>query len=76
MPKASISGSRTPRRTKVTTNWADAKSKLETLSDEEQRIVDMLAADKTQAEIAAALGQHRSMVWRKVRKLRSRLGAH
>jgi len=60
----------------VTTNWADAKSKLETLSDEEQRIVDMLAADKTQAEIAAALGQHRSMVWRKVRKLRSRLGAH
>lgn len=55
------------------TNWAEARSKLGPLSDEEHRIVDMLAADKSQAEIAAALGQHRSMVWRKVRKLRARL---
>lgn len=57
----------------MATNWAVAKAKLGPLSDEEQRIIDMLAADKTQAEIAAELGQHRSMVWRKVRKLRVKL---
>jgi DNA-binding CsgD family transcriptional regulator len=55
------------------TNWAEARSKLGLLSDEERRIVDMLVANKTQAEIAKALGQHRSKVWRKIKKLRTKL---
>lgn len=44
------------------------------LLKEEQRIVDMLAAKKTMPDIGKALGQHRSMIWRKVQKIKVRLG--
>jgi DNA-binding CsgD family transcriptional regulator len=54
-------------------DWAIAKGKLTTLTDEEKVIVDMLADQKTQPEIAKALGQHRSMIWRKIRKIKARL---
>jgi hypothetical protein len=54
-------------------DWAQAKTKLISLNDEEQRIVDMLAAKKTMPDIGKALGQHRSMIWRKIQKLKARL---
>lgn len=51
-------------------NWAEAKVDLSSLTDEEQRIVEMLAVKKTMPEIGNALGQHRSMIWRKVEKIK------
>jgi IS30 family transposase len=53
-------------------DWNSVKSKL-TLSDEERRIVDMLAARKSLPDIGKALGQHRSMIWRKIQRIRARL---
>jgi IS30 family transposase len=43
------------------------------LSDEERRIVQMLVAKKSLPDIAKALGQHRSMIWRKVERIKARL---
>jgi IS30 family transposase len=57
----------------VNINWSDAKMQLGSLTDEEQRIVDLLTQRKTQPEIAEALGQHRSRIWRKIRRLKTRL---
>lgn len=54
-------------------DWAEAKSKLGVMSDEDQRIVDMLAQRWTMPDIGKALGQHRSMIWRKVEKIKARL---
>jgi hypothetical protein len=54
-------------------DWVEAKRKLTTLTDEEKVIVDMLADKKTQPEIGKALGQHRSMIWRKVQKIKKQL---
>jgi DNA-binding CsgD family transcriptional regulator len=55
-------------------DWVgDAKKKLTALTDEEKVILDMLAENKTQPDIGRALGQHRSMIWRKVQKIKKRL---
>ena len=43
------------------------------LSDEERLIVQMLAAKKSLPDIAKALGQHRSMIWRKVERIKARI---
>ena len=56
-------------------NWAEARSQLTSLSYEDQRIVDMLAEGMTMPGIGKALGQHRSMIWRKIKKIRARLKA-
>ena len=54
--------------------WAIIKSRpASTLSDEESKIVDLLIAGKSTVEIGKILGQHRSMVWRKLQKIRKRL---
>ena len=55
-----------------TVDWNSVKSKL-TLSDEEQKIVEMLAARRSLPDIGKALGQHRSMIWRKVERIKARL---
>lgn len=50
--------------------WAEIRSRLAgSLSDEDRRILDLLAQDKTQPEIGKDLGLHRSAVWRRIRKL-------
>jgi biotin operon repressor len=43
------------------------------VSDEESKIIDMLAAKKSLPDIGKALGQHRSMIWRKVERIKQRL---
>lgn len=53
-------------------DWNSVKAKL-TLSDEEQKIVEMLAARRSLPDIGKALGQHRSMIWRKVERIKARL---
>jgi len=54
--------------------WETIRSQLVgQLSDEEQRIVDALADGKTMPEVAQMLGQHRSMIWRKSQRIRSRI---
>lgn len=45
---------------------------VDRLTEEERRIVSLLADGKTQPEIAAILGLHRSAVWRRIAKLRKR----
>ena len=42
------------------------------LSEEERRIVELLAEGNTQAEIARQLGLHRSAVWRRVKIIRTK----
>lgn len=53
-------------------NWKEVEKRLE-LSDEERRIVQMLAERKSLPDIGKALGQHRSMIWRKVERIKARL---
>jgi IS30 family transposase len=53
-------------------DWSRVGTKI-TLSDEEQQIVQMLAAKKSLPDIGKALGQHRSMIWRKVERIKARL---
>lgn len=55
-------------------DWNSVRSKL-ALSDEEHKIVEMLAARKSLPDIGKALGQHRSMIWRKVERIKARLEA-
>lgn len=57
-------------------DWSSVKNRLSSLSDEDQRIVDMLAERRTQPEIAQALGQHRSMIWRKVQRIKAKLAVY
>jgi hypothetical protein len=53
--------------------WTATKTKLAgELSNEEARIVDMLIASKTMVDIGRELGQHRSMVWRKIQRIKKR----
>jgi uncharacterized membrane protein len=59
--------------TEIKVDWSQARTRLVSLTEEDQKIVDMLVDRKTQPEIAQALGQHRSMVWRKVQRLKKRL---
>jgi DNA-binding CsgD family transcriptional regulator len=54
-------------------NWEHVKAKLNDLTEEERRIVDMLAAGDTLPTIGKSLGQHRSRIWRKVEKIKARL---
>ncbi len=53
-------------------DWNRVKATL-TLSEEETKIVDMLAARRSLPDIGRALGQHRSMIWRKVERIKSRI---
>jgi IS30 family transposase len=45
------------------------------LSDEDRRIVGLLALGSSTPEIARELGQHRSMIWRKMLRIRLLLKA-
>ena len=54
-------------------NWGAARQRLGSLTSEEERILELLDAGRTQPEIAEELGLHRSAVWRRIRKLRNRL---
>jgi DNA-binding CsgD family transcriptional regulator len=54
-------------------DWATTKKALTgRLSDEEERIVDMLIGGMSTVEIGRILGQHRSMIWRKTQQIRKR----
>ena len=44
-----------------------------TLAPSERELVQNLAAGRSQTEIAAAMGVHRSAVWRQAKKLAARL---
>ena len=54
-------------------DWQGAGGKLQDMSPEEQRIVELIVIGHTQPEIGRELGLHRSAVWRRVKKLRDRL---
>ena len=52
-------------------DWVSTSRQLASkLSDEEKRIVDMLVSGKSMVEIGRVLGQHRSMVWRKIERIK------
>jgi len=54
-------------------HWAAVlRSNAELLSPEERRVVEMLAIGKSTPAIAADVGEHRSMVWRKILQLAKR----
>ncbi len=42
------------------------------LSEEEDRLLDLLTAGRTEPEIGKLLGLHRSAVWRRIRKIKTR----
>lgn len=55
----------------ATQDWPALKASLAgKLSDEEARILDLLADGKSTVEIGRVLGQHRSMIWRKVQRIK------
>jgi IS30 family transposase len=45
------------------------------LSEEDREIVGLLALGRSTPEIAKALRQHRSMIWRKVQRIRAAVTA-
>lgn len=52
-------------------DWATARTHLRgNLSDDDRRLLDLLAEGKSTPEIAAILGQHRSLVWRRAERLK------
>lgn len=53
-------------------DWSQIGARIG-LSEEERVIVQMLASKKSLPDIAKALGQHRSMIWRKVERIKARL---
>jgi hypothetical protein len=54
-------------------DWAAVKTILGSkLSEEESRIIDLLISGKSTVEVGRLLGQHRSMIWRKVEKIQKR----
>lgn len=56
-----------------TEQWRQLQSDLQgQLSDEDSRILALLAEGKTQPEIGRRLGLHRSAVWRRVSKLKKK----
>jgi len=57
---------------KSTVDWSRVGASIQ-LSEEEQQIVQMLAARRSLPAIGRALGQHRSMIWRKVQRIKARL---
>ena len=53
--------------------WSQIRDMLAgQLSEEEQLIVAALAEGKTMPEVGRMLGQHRSMIWRKTKRIRAR----
>ncbi len=52
------------------TDWQTVRSKHERLSDDEERVLDLLAEGRNQTEIAKLLGLHRSKIWRVAQRLR------
>ena len=58
---------------KSNTDWADVRRRLaETTTEEEQRLLELLIQGQSSYAIAEALGQHRSMIWRKIEALHER----
>lgn len=54
-------------------DWAALRARLAgRLSDEDTQIVDLLVEGKSTVEIGHVLGQHRSMVWRKMQRIKKR----
>lgn len=54
-------------------DWAALKAlQAGSFSEEESRIVDLLIAGKSTVEIGRILRQHRSMVWRKIERIKKR----
>jgi len=54
-------------------DWTTTKRALTgRLSDEEERIVDMLIDGMSTVEVGRILGQHRSMIWRKTQQIKKR----
>jgi DNA-binding NarL/FixJ family response regulator len=52
--------------------WARVTAEQKGALDTESRsILDLLVQGKTQPEIAASLGLHRSAVWRRVKRLKA-----
>lgn len=63
-------------RVKGRHDWSAAQAaQVAELSEEERLIVELLAGGKSTPEIAQALGQHRSMIWRKVQRIKAKLDA-
>lgn len=55
------------------TDWSAIRSRLAgALSKEDERILDLLVSGESTPAIARAMGQHRSMIWRKAQQLRMR----
>jgi hypothetical protein len=53
--------------------WIEIRNKyFESLSEEERAIVNALADGKSMPEIGNQLGQHRSKIWRKTKKIEKR----
>lgn len=57
----------------MSVNWQETKAALTSLTDDEQKVLSMLEEGKNQAQIAHTLGQHRSMIWRKVQRIKAKL---
>lgn len=52
--------------------WTGIRTRLAgTLSKEDRQILDRLVNGESTPTIARALGQHRSMIWRKAQRLRA-----
>jgi DNA-binding NarL/FixJ family response regulator len=54
-------------------DWTVIRARLTAgpLTDEQRKILDLLADGESTPSIARALGQSRSMVWRKAQRLRT-----
>ena len=56
-------------------DWMNARSLLQgALSEDDVRLLDLLASGKSTPQIATILGEHRSRVWRRSQQLKQRLG--
>jgi DNA-binding CsgD family transcriptional regulator len=55
-------------------NWLAARANFDgMLSPEEERLVQMFGEGLSTPQVASRIGQHRSMVWRKMLRLRAKL---
>jgi IS30 family transposase len=45
-------------------------------SKEDRKLAELLAQGTSTPEIARIMGQHRSMIWRKVQRLKARMSGH
>lgn len=58
----------------INVDWKEVRANTPSdWSAEEVKIVDLLAKGTSTPEIARIMGQHRSMIWRKVQLLKSRV---